>query len=183
MPPPPLQRACALRQAHSRSSPEKVLRVFMTESCGGAVGAVCVRAKDPAKSKRSSCGRTRRMRSARLAVWQSKSRERATEAKSVHVSAWWHLTVVFKLCGAGSAQEGHEAQRAALSTPGLAGRSAGTECVPKGVRRDHCSLWGRWERHKLSASPPCREWSKGSPSASRWGSGKEGGGSGRARWV
>ena len=39
------------------------------------------------------------MRSARLAVWQSKSRERATEAKSVHMSAWWHLTVVFKLCG------------------------------------------------------------------------------------
>ena len=182
MPPPPLQRACALRTAHSRSSPEKVLRVFMTESCGGGSWGGVRESEGPGE-KRSSCGRTRRMRSARLAVWQSKSRERATEAKSVHVSAWWHLTVVFKLCGAGSAQEGHEAQRAALSTLGLAGRSAGTECAPKGVRRDHCSLWGRWERHKLSASPPCREWSKGSPSASRWGSGKEGGGSGRARWV
>ena len=39
---------------------------------------------------------------------------------------------------------------------------------------------GAARRHR-PASPPCRDWSKGSLSALRWGSGREGGGSGRAR--
>ena len=128
----------------------------------------CVRAKDPGE-KRSSCGRARGKRSARLAVRQSKSRERATEAKSVNVRAWWHLAVAFKLRGPQLRTGGQGAQRAAHSTPGWAGRRAGAGGVPRGGRERRRTLPGAVGAVRALRLPTLQGVVKGEPQSDALG--------------
>jgi len=83
----------------------------------------CVRGEGPDK-RRSAYGRSRRLRRARLEEWQREGRGRTTEAALARMRAWWHLAVAFKLRGPQLSSGVHGAQRTALSTSGLAGRSA-----------------------------------------------------------
>lgn len=90
------------------------------------------------------------------------------------MNSWWHLAVAFKLRGPWLRTGGHGAQRAAHSTPGLEGRSAGAGGVPQGGRTHVIFSRGRWAPRELSASPTLQGLVKGEPQRDALGS-KEGG--------